>query len=105
MDELKDFIRHRREKAAELREAGINPYANGFKADHTAAHITALFAEKSKEDIEACADVFSLAGRIVSLRDFGKAAFVQVQDRSGRMQAYIRKNEIGEDDLCGFQKS
>ncbi len=104
MDELKDFIRHRREKAAELREAGINPYANGFKADHTAAHITALFAGRSREDIEACADVFSLAGRIVSLRDFGKAAFVQVQDRSGRMQAYIQKNGIGEENFAVFKK-
>ena len=104
MDELKDFIRHRREKAAELREAGINPYANGFKADHTAAQVTTLFAGRSREDTEACADVFSLAGRIVSLRDFGKAAFVQIQDRSGRMQAYIQKNGIGEENFAVFKK-
>jgi len=104
MDELKDFIRHRREKAAELREAGINPYANSFTAEHTAAQIADRFSGRSREDIETCADVFSLAGRVVSLRNFGKAAFVHLQDRSGRMQAYIQKNEIGEENFAVFKK-
>ena len=46
----------------------------------------------------------ALAGRVVSLRNFGKAAFVQVQDRSGRMQAYIQKNGIGEENFAVFKK-
>jgi len=104
MDELKDFIRHRREKAAELRQGGINPYANTFKAEHTSAQIAARFAGQPKEDIEACTDSFSLAGRIISLRNFGKAAFVHIQDRSGSLQAYIRKNEIGDESFAVFKK-
>ncbi len=104
MDELKDFIRHRREKAAELRSAGINPYANSFRAEHSAAQIAERFAGSTREQIEACTDVFSLAGRVVSLRSFGKAAFVHLQDRSGRLQAYIQKNEIGEESFAVFKK-
>jgi lysyl-tRNA synthetase, class II len=104
MEELKDFIRHRREKAAELRRDGINPYTNRFTPDHTATQITELFANTPREDIEACTDIFSLAGRVVSLRNFGKAAFVHLQDRSGRMQAYIQKNEIGEENFAVFKK-
>ncbi len=104
MDELKDFIRHRREKAAELRRSGINPYANTFTASHTTALIAGRFAGQAREDIEACGDIFSLAGRVVSLRNFGKAAFVHLQDRSGRLQAYVQKNEIGEDAFAVFKK-
>ncbi len=73
-------------KINKLGPAGINPYANGFTASQTTTQIADLFAGKPKEDIEACEDMFSIAGRVVSLRDFGKAAFVQIQDRSGSMQ-------------------
>lgn len=104
MDETRDFIRHRREKAAELRGSGINPYANTFRAEHTTAQVTARFAGQDRDRIEACQDMFSLAGRVVSLRSFGKAAFVHLQDRSGRLQAYVRKNEIGEDNFAVFKK-
>ncbi len=48
--------------------------------------------------------IFSVAGRIVAVRDFGKASFVQIQDRKGRIQAYIRKDLVGESAFQLFKK-
>ena len=104
MEEQKDFLKHRLQKLHELREAGINPYANSFKALHTTHDITAKFHSLTKEEIEACEQVFSIAGRIMSLRDFGKSAFFHLQDRKGRVQAYIQKNKVGPEIYASFKK-
>ncbi len=48
--------------------------------------------------------IFSVAGRIVAVRDFGKASFVQIQDRKGRIQAYVRKDLVGESAFQLFKK-
>ncbi len=104
MEDKKNFLIHRREKIDEMRGAGINPYANTFKSRHTSQDIRDRFNGKTKEEIEACEDVFSIAGRVVSLRSFGKAAFLHVQDRTGRMQIYIQKNKVGADSYDLFKK-
>ncbi len=97
MEKKKDFIKHRIQKVEELREAGINPYANNYKALHTASEISNSLGGKNQEEVEACKDVFSVAGRIVSIRNFGKASFFHLQDRTGKIQAYIQKNKVGSD--------
>jgi lysyl-tRNA synthetase class 2 len=104
MEEKKDFLKHRIQKVRELRDAGINPYANNFKALHTTREICDRFRDKKKEEIEACEDFFSVAGRLISLRNFGKAAFFHIQDRKGRIQVYIQKNQIGDDLYAIFKK-
>ena len=83
MDEKKDFLQARTQKVNELKENGINPYANDFKALHTTQQVTELFKGKEKEEIETCEDIFSIAGRVISVRSFGKAAFLHIQDRKG----------------------
>ncbi len=83
----------RREKLAELQRLGIDPYpAPTFDITHKAEEIQNGY--KGEEDNEAFKEV-SLAGRIMSIRDMGKAAFAVIQDASGRIQIYLRR-----DDLC-----
>ncbi len=104
MDDAKGFLKHRRQKLDELRAAGVDPYGNRFTADATAGEVHHRFSGRKREDIEACTDTFSLAGRILSLRSFGKAAFFHLQDRTGVIQVYIQKNKIGADTYALFKK-
>lgn len=104
MEEHKDFLKHRLQKLNELRDAGVNPYANTFKVAHTTTDIAAGCNSKTKEEVDACEEVFSVAGRIMSLRDFGKSAFFHIQDRKGRVQAYIQKNKVGPEQYAVFKK-
>lgn len=86
----------RREKLKELIALGIDPYpAAAYPVTHSAADIKMNFSEDNKE---AYAKV-SLAGRIMSIRDMGKACFAVLQDSSGKIQIYIKRDDIcpGED--------
>ncbi|MBX3241257.1 MAG: lysine--tRNA ligase [Chitinophagaceae bacterium] len=86
----------RREKKAELEKLGIDPYpAAAFPVTHTAAEIKANLTEENKETY---VDI-SIAGRVMSIRDMGKASFAVLQDHSGRIQLYVKRDDIcpGED--------
>lgn len=86
----------RREKRQELEKLGIDPYpADAFPVTHTAAEIKKNFSEEHKAHF---ADI-SFAGRIMGIRDMGKASFAVLQDHSGRIQIYVKRDEIcaGED--------
>ncbi len=104
MDEKKDFLQARVQKVEELKESGINPYANNFKALNTTQQVVEKFKDKQKEEIEACEEIFSIAGRVISIRSFGKAAFIHIQDRKGLIQAYIQKNKVGSESYDIFKK-
>ncbi|MBC7961717.1 MAG: lysine--tRNA ligase, partial [Steroidobacteraceae bacterium] len=101
MEELSELLLQRRRKVDALWEAGINPYPNDFKPQHTSADILAAYGDK--EQIDASAEMFVVAGRILARRSFGKAAFIQLQDRKGRIQLYVKKDEIGEDAFAAFE--
>ncbi|MXW44242.1 MAG: lysine--tRNA ligase [Candidatus Dadabacteria bacterium] len=94
----------RKSKLEELRAMGIDPYANGFTPEHTAGELVSLNASKSPEELEQMEGLFSLAGRIVSKRDFGKSAFFHLSDRTGRIQGFIQKNSIDEKTFTLFRK-
>ncbi len=94
----------RKSKLEELRAMGIDPYANGFTPEHTAGELVSLHASKSPEELEQVEDLFSLAGRIVSKRDFGKSAFFHLSDRTGRIQGFMQKNSIDEKTYTLFRK-
>lgn len=86
----------RREKLNELHTLGIDPYpAPLFEITHTAQEIRENYTEENKDDYKSV----SFAGRIMSVRDMGKANFAVLQDSTGRMQVYIRRDDIcpGED--------
>ena len=84
-------------KLGQLRESGVDPYPNDFKPSTTAAAVTEKYGPLTPEELEARkGESVSIAGRIMAKRDFGKASFVQIQDRSGRIQAYAKKDILGE---------
>lgn len=101
MEELSELLLQRRRKVDALWSAGINPYPNSFRPQHTSADLFAAFGEQT--DIAEKAAVFVVAGRMMACRSFGKAAFIQLQDRKGRMQLYIRKDVIGEEAFAVFE--
>src|SRR4030095_14296595 len=97
-----ELIAERQKKAEELRAAGHNPYANGFSPRHTAGEVHAWFeagnatTDLANPESVAKAPRFSVAGRIVAHRSFGKAAFVKVRDRSGEIQVWVKQDAVGE---------
>ncbi|MBN2704839.1 MAG: lysine--tRNA ligase [Deltaproteobacteria bacterium] len=86
----------RLKKIDQLKELGVNPFANDFTPSATAAAILEEYQDLASEALDESATPVLIAGRLVSLRHFGKAAFAHLQDRSAKIQIYIRKNLIGE---------
>lgn len=101
MEELSELLLQRRRKVDALWGAGINPYPNNFRQEHTSADLFAGFGEQ--QEIPEQATTFVVAGRMIARRSFGKAAFIQLQDRKGRMQLYVRKDVIGEEAFAAFE--
>ena len=54
--------------------------------------------------MESVETSYTIAGRIMAKRDFGKAAFIQLQDRTGRLQVYVAKNQVGDESFELFRK-
>jgi lysyl-tRNA synthetase class 2 len=96
MEETNELIKQRIRKIDELREMGIKPYGGPFHAADHASELLDRYADTPKEDLEAEVVHCSLAGRIVAFRDFGKAAFAHVQDSSGKIQIYLKRDVLGE---------
>ena len=96
MEEINDLIEQRIKKLEELRQSGIEPYSGSFYAEDHAADLLNKFDSVAKETLEANPVFCSLAGRIISMRDFGKAAFAHIQDATGKIQVYFRKDMLGE---------
>ena len=94
MEETNELIQERIKKLNKLKEAGIEPYGVPFAVKDKAQDITDKFGGLSKEDIELKGERFTLAGRIISFRDFGKTAFGHIQDATGKIQVYFSKDII-----------
>lgn len=97
-ESLSDILRIRREKLSDLCEAGKNPFEI-TKYDVTAntADIKNNFESLEGQDV-------SIAGRIMSRRDMGKANFIDIQDHTGRIQSYVRIDDVGEEIFADFKK-
>lgn len=104
MEELNDLLRQRRAKIDSYRESGINPFANDFRVTHSAAQIAELHIDDDADTLQENQAEYAIAGRIMARRDFGKAAFLQLQDGNGRLQVYVAKNQIGEANFELFRK-
>lgn len=98
-----EIIALRRAKLTALREAG-NAFPNDFRRRDLAATLTKAHDIKNKEELEAEAVTTSVSGRVMLRRAMGKASFVTLQDVSGRIQAYIRKDDVGDAAYEGFNK-
>ncbi len=89
-EELNELMKRRREELDHLRSAGVDPYPYGFERSATAKEVLEKFADGMPEWTVA------VAGRIMSLRRMGKASFAHVLDMTGRIQVYLKKDDLGE---------
>lgn len=96
MEEINELIEQRIKKLADLREAGIEPFGGTYAAEDHASALHDTCRTLTKEALEERSVTCSLAGRIVALRDFGKAAFAHIQDETGKMQIYFKKDILGD---------
>ncbi len=97
-EDEKELIRIRREKLLELRQTGHDPFTlTVYDRDHRNDEITAHFDELDGKDVR-------IAGRLMSRRDMGKANFIDLHDVSGRMQVYVRIDDVGEEAFAAFKK-
>lgn len=85
----------RKQKLADLRQQGFD-FPNHFKRDQKAQVLLDQYGELTKEDLESKAILATVAGRVVLRRIMGKASFFHLQDVSGRIQIYVRENELPE---------
>jgi len=100
-----DNIRNQRlQKLAELREQGVEPFANGFVPTHTIAQILGEFGALGGPELEALDQTFRLAGRLMLIREFGKASFCHFQDGTSRVQAYVQKQVLGPEAFALFKR-
>ncbi|MCE5262677.1 MAG: lysine--tRNA ligase [Deltaproteobacteria bacterium] len=102
--EESELLKKRREKIDSLRTDGIDLYPNDVRVADTTASIGDRFGAMSPEELEKVTERFTLAGRLMAVRDFGKGAFISIQDRKGRLQAFLRKNQLGEKGFALFKR-
>lgn len=96
IEDINELIEQRIKKLNELRALGIDPYGSPYDVTHLASEIHRLYGDKDKDFLEGNLHEVSIAGRIIMFRDFGKASFAHLQDSSGRIQVYFRKDVLGE---------
>jgi len=104
MDELQPLMVQRLRKIDDLKKEGINLFPNDFRADNTSGDLVKQYGQATPDDLKMVKESFSLAGRIMAMRDFGKAAFIHIQDRGGKIQVYVRSEKVGEKSFSLFKK-
>ena len=88
----------RRDKLAALQADGRDPFEIvKYDVTHHSSDIVENFDELEEKEV-------SIAGRLMNKRVMGKASFINIQDRNGRMQGYISKNDVGEESYLAFKK-
>jgi len=86
---LNEVKKARLDKLAQLEAMGVNPFSYKFTRTHQAQDIFAHFEEFEEKEV-------TIAGRIMSLRRMGKAAFAHIMDNSGRAHIHVRGDQVGE---------
>ena len=104
MEDQSEQTQLRRAKLDELREKGINPYISRFSVTAKSSDLIDKYGELSLEEFEKETTFHTIAGRILTRRGHGKTTFMHIQDSSGKIQLYIRKDDIGEDSYGTVKK-
>ncbi len=99
-----NILKARREKAENLAEAGVKLFSNDFKHPVPIKDILPRGELLAPESHEQDCGQYRIAGRIMSMRKFGKAAFFHLEDESGNIQVYVRRDFLGEKPFKVFKK-
>ncbi|WP_027184305.1 lysine--tRNA ligase [Desulfovibrio inopinatus] len=102
--ELNEVFKNRVAKACQLLDTGVDLYPNTFQKDTDVKTILDEYGDADEEQLAAQDVSFRLAGRIMSQRSFGKVLFFHVRDRSGQMQCFASKEDLGADIYNSFKK-
>ena len=104
--ELSDILKIRRQKLTDLQNSGRDPFTiTKYNVTHHSTDITEDCDRETKTFRSLSADTFvSVAGRLMSKRVMGKASFCHIQDLKGTVQAYVARDNVGEEDYADFKK-
>lgn len=94
-NEINEQMQVRIDKMHKIEEHGWKPFGYRFLYTHRAADIAAQFDELSEKETEV-----KMAGRIMAIRGHGKTCFMDMQDKTGRIQVYVRKDVLGEENYA-----
>ncbi|MBA3614452.1 MAG: lysine--tRNA ligase [Nitrospirales bacterium] len=96
MEELNEQQQQRLEKLHALQDGGLRPFGTRFPTTHTLETILQSYTNSTKEELEGTPISCTVAGRIVAMRRFGKAAFAALQEEGHRLQVYLKKDLLGD---------
>ncbi len=103
MKTTSNIIEQRRKKIAELKNKDVNLFPNDFAVSHTVKNIRDTI-EDLQDSITEDNPVFVAAGRMMAVNRFGKASFIRFRDRTGQFQAYVRKDNVGDEAYALFKQ-
>lgn len=90
INEINEIQKIRLQKLQDLRDMGVNPFGDKYSYSHNCQQIKDNFNELENQNVK-------IAGRIMAIRGHGKAAFFDIQDHTGKIQIYIKKDNVSED--------
>ncbi len=95
MKKRSPVIEDRIKKAKKLQEMGVKLYPAGFRPNTCISRLRERYDDMDAEALEKEEKTHSIAGRIMAIRNFGKASFINIKDGTGKIQAYIKKDKLG----------
>ena len=104
-DELNEVFKTRVEKACFLLDEGVELYPNDFDKDADIQDLVERYGEMDAEALSGMEESFTVAGRVVGFRSFGKATFLHLQDPGGRIQVFVARDDLGADAYKLFKKT
>ena len=93
----------RREKLNNLKSLGLDPFGQKFERTDFASDIKEKYKDVEHDAFENMTDTATVAGRIMFIRKMGKASFMSLQDKTGKIQVYISINDVGEESYSLFK--
>ncbi|PUU88485.1 amino acid--tRNA ligase-related protein, partial [Halanaerobium sp.] len=96
LEDMNELMLQRREKLSQLREERKKAFAEKYEVTHHAVEVENNFEELEEKEVK-------LAGRLMAIRTHGKASFADLMDMSGKVQLYVKQNNIGEERYEFFQ--
>jgi len=103
VQELSELLQIRRDKLDSLKELGIDPFGSKFERANNAEELLKAYGDVDKPALEEMGVSVSLAGRIMQKRGMGKAIFAHIQDLTGRIQIYVRKDTVEANQFAAFE--
>ena len=96
-DDVHRLVQVRIEKAEKIRAAGFDPYANDFRPEVSCADFHARYGAADAATLEQTSTVHTIAGRVITMRQMGKASFLTLRDASSKdLQIYVKQDRVGE---------